>query len=197
MSRELMDELYEELKQIGITFTELERQRAQTMIVGIEYYSVCGILRNADGDAFIMERMAEVFAIAEKKATFLVPKPGEKYGKATFAICFMQGGLFETAYSVYPVIGSLQRNFWYVQEDEAALELHALLERFAKSVQVFLKKQQSVHSFYSNSYMIQEIVMSSEALFRKEEIASYMDSDSCRGDVELLHGVLTCLRLAC
>ena len=102
------------------------------MIVGIEHYSVCGILRNADGDAFIMERMAEVFAIAEKKATFLVPKPGEKYGKATFAICFMQGGLFETAYSVYPVIGSLQRNFWYVQEDEAALELQCPIGAFCQ-----------------------------------------------------------------
>lgn len=197
MSRELMDELYEELKQIGITFTELERQRAQTMIVGIEHYSVCGILRNADGNALIMERMAEVLAIVEKKATFLFVKAGETYGKPTLAVCFMQRGLFETIYSVRPITGSLQRNFWYVQEDATAMALHAMLKRFTLAVDKFLTYPHGVHSLYSDSAAIRNMIYRNEALFKKEEIASYMDNNSCRGDVELLYGVLTCLRMAC
>lgn len=197
MSRELMDELYEELNQIGITFTEQESRYAQRLVVGLEDFSVCSTLRNINGDAFIMERMAEVFAIAEKKATFLFTKPGEKYGKTTLAVCFMQRGLFETIYSVYPIIGSLQRNFWYVQEDAAALELHAILERFAKAIQVFLKNPHGFHSLHSDSYAIRQIVKNNEALFRKEEICSYMDNDMSRYDVESLYEVLTCLKVAC
>ena len=197
MSRELMDELYEELNQIGIAFTEMEVRFAPQMVVGFDDFSVCGTLRNANGDAFIMERMAEVFAVAEKKATFLFPKPGEKYGKATLAVCFMQRGLFETVYSVYPIIGSLKRNFWYFQEDAAALELHVILERFAKAIQVFLKNPHGFHSLYSDSYAIRQIVKNNEALFRKEDICFYMDNDMHRYNVESLYEVLSCMKLAC
>lgn len=197
MTRKMMDELYEELNRIGITFTEKESRFAPKMVIGLDDFSVSGPLRNVDGDVFTMERMAEVLAIAEKKAAFLFVKAGETYGKPTLAVCFMQRGLFETIYSVRPITGSLQRNFWYVQEDAKAMALHAILKRFTLAVDKFLTYSHGVHSLYSDSAAIRDMIYRNEALFKKEEIATYMDSDSCRGDVELLHGVLTCLRLAC
>ena len=65
MTRKMMDELYEELNRIGITFTEKESRFAPKMVIGLDDFSVSGPLRNVDGDVFTIERMAEVLAIAE------------------------------------------------------------------------------------------------------------------------------------
>ena len=203
MTLKVMNNLYKELEEKGITFIQYGWRFLDKRYNGADDFVSWGILRNTDKGEDTMRTLKTCMTIAKRKKTYVIevrdPKEISDLQKNDIVICFVQKGLFQAISEArLPVVDSLQRSFWYYQEDEKALALGVTLKRLQDEMVLFDSRANDLYLLNQNSIHFRRFIKREADVFLNlDEMMNYMENAAYRKRAETLCLALIALQLIC
>lgn len=202
MTRRVMDNLYEELIEIGMHFEECHFRILSQCNGGGDDLVCYGLLRDDKESEITNERLELALALAKERSAYLIIRPGVVYidkkqkakrmctelKKNEIAVGIIQAGIFRTFGEAYEKTNvALKRHFLHFQEDEDILDLEERLEKVSAQLQNFTTHAYNLNSLYAGSTLLR-LVLTEEgnAFARKKEIFDYTNDCNIRSSVETM-----------
>jgi hypothetical protein len=156
-------------------------------VKGAHTHSFSGVLRNTDKSPLIKGNLEDVISVAKSSKLVFFVSDRDKVRMfntmqpidAADKIVYFLSRVSIRAMADLAQLASkgMQNSFLYLQEDEATMELETRWERIAHFLSTMARREQSVSGMEDQCDELEDILVATEVLFTKENLADYAKSD--------------------